>query len=284
MANSNRQLRFPGGLAKALTLSYDDAVIEDERLIDIMLRHGLKGTFNINSGAYNQEGYERPVGEWRHCRLSKSEVAKLYQKEGIEPAIHSYTHPHLEALPVAQASYEILRDRAELEELFGVMVRGGAYPFGTYNDETVQALKDAGIVYCRTTKSTEKFDIPTDWLRLPATCHHKNTNLPALTEKFISAKPEAKDDPMLFYLWGHSYEFERDNNWEIIERFAEEIGGCDDVWYATNIEVCDYVTAWNQLVFSLNMDKVYNPTALTLWFTRGGNLYSVAPGETLTLG
>ena len=48
-------MRFPGGRAKALTLSYDDGVVQDIRLIDIMRRHGLKGTFNINSECYAPE-------------------------------------------------------------------------------------------------------------------------------------------------------------------------------------------------------------------------------------
>ena len=283
MANNTMQMRFPGGLSKALTLSYDDAVIEDERLISIMKAGGLKGTFNVNSGSYNTEDHERPTGEWRHCRMSRSEAIKLYSDSGMEVAFHSYTHPHLESLPAPQAAYEIVRDRATLEEDFGVIVRGGAYPYGTYNDETVQALRDAGLVYCRTTKSTEKFDIPTDWLRMPATCHHRNQRLGELTRAFTEAVPQPGDAPMLFYLWGHSYEFERDNNWEIIENFAADIGHRSDVWYATNIEIYDYIDAWNRLRFSMNMKQAYNPTATDLYFTRSGKLYCVKAGETVVL-
>ena len=43
-------MRFPGGKSKALTLSYDDGVRQDRRLIEIMKKNGLKGTFNISSG------------------------------------------------------------------------------------------------------------------------------------------------------------------------------------------------------------------------------------------
>ncbi|MBQ9773735.1 MAG: polysaccharide deacetylase family protein [Clostridia bacterium] len=282
MANNTMQMRFPQGLAKALTLSYDDAVTEDVRLIEIMQKHGLKGTFNINSSQYVPKGYVDPNKKWGH-RMEKDFVTRLYTDADMEIAIHGYTHPHLESLPIAQVSYEIVRDRATLEEQFGRIVRGGAYPFGTYNDETVQALHDAGIVYCRTTKSTETFDIPTDWLRLPATCHHKNARLPELTQQFITAAPQSGDNAMLFYLWGHSYEFERDNNWEIIETFAAEIGDRDDIWYATNIEIYDYVQAFYALRFSMDMKRVHNPTATDVWFTRRDNLYCVKAGETAEL-
>ena len=49
-------MRFPGGKTRALTLSYDDGVEQDIRLIEIMKKNGLKGTFNVNSGLYAPEG------------------------------------------------------------------------------------------------------------------------------------------------------------------------------------------------------------------------------------
>ena len=283
MANNyTRTLRFPGGLAKALTLSYDDAVVEDIRLIEIMKQHGLKGTFNINSSQYIPVGYEYPTPGYGH-RMEKDFVTKLYTEAGMEAGIHAYTHPHLEALPAAQIAYEIVRDRATLEEQFGTIVRGGAYPYGTYNDTVLQVLKDCGIAYCRTVVSTEKFDLPTDWLRLPATCHHKNPRLMELAEKFITAEPQPNEDAYLFYLWGHSYEFARDDNWHVIEDFAARIGGHDDIWYATNIEICEYVEAYNSLRFSMDMKLAHNPTSTDVWFMRGRKLFHVPAGKTVVL-
>ena len=49
-------MRFPQGKKKALTLSYDDGVEQDVKLIEIMRKNGLKGTFNLNSGLYAPEG------------------------------------------------------------------------------------------------------------------------------------------------------------------------------------------------------------------------------------
>ena len=47
---ANLIMRFPGGKPKALTLSYDDGVEQDVKLIEIAEKYGIKGTFNINSG------------------------------------------------------------------------------------------------------------------------------------------------------------------------------------------------------------------------------------------
>ena len=67
----------------------------------------------------------------------------------------------------------------------------------------------------------------------------------------------------------------------MIEEFAEYIGGKDDIWYATNIEVYDYIAAYKQLQFSADGTKVYNPTAMVLYFEDGGVAYSVAPGQSI---
>ena len=39
---------FPDAKQKALTLSYDDGVVQDIRLMEILNKNGIKATFNIN--------------------------------------------------------------------------------------------------------------------------------------------------------------------------------------------------------------------------------------------
>jgi len=267
-------MRFPEGKSKALTLSYDDGVKQDKRLIEIMKKNGLKGTFNINSGLYASE-----IGN-TGIRMSKREAQELYRNSGMEVAIHGLTHPSLDQLPENLCTYEILQDRINLEEEYGGMIRGMAYPNGKFNDSVVTSLKQCGIAYARTVISTEQFAIPTDWLRLPATCHHKNPRLMELAQEFADNKFDMK--PVLFYLWGHSYEFDYNvpnNNWGVIEEFAEFIGNRDDIWYATNIEIYDYIRAYNQLIFSMDCRRVYNPTCITLYFDTKKGKYCVKPGE-----
>ena len=43
------------GKNKALTLSYDDGVESDVRLVEILNRYGVKCTFNLNSGIMTPE-------------------------------------------------------------------------------------------------------------------------------------------------------------------------------------------------------------------------------------
>ena len=44
-----RYMRYPNGLGKAVTLSYDDGVQQDISMIALMKKYGVKGTFNLNS-------------------------------------------------------------------------------------------------------------------------------------------------------------------------------------------------------------------------------------------
>ena len=270
-------MMFPQGKCKALTLSYDDGVIHDKRLVDIMVKNGLKGTFNVSAGRFGKGG---------EYKLSADEMKEIFLENGMEIAVHGLLHRFMTELPDGVRSYEVIKDREQLEELTGGIVRGMAYAFGSYDDKVVETLKHAGIAYARTTVSTEKFDIPKDWLRLPATCHHRNPRLFELAESFVNyeVKDAWRKRPQLFYLWGHSYEFNDCNNWDVIEKFAEMTGGRDDVWYATNIEIYDYVTAYRNLVFNCKADVVYNPSAIDVWLYEEGKDFVVRAGETVKLG
>lgn len=273
-------MRFPEGKKKALTLSYDDGVEQDIRLISIMQQYGLKGTFNLNSGCYAKEGtvYEKGT---IHRRMTKNQATSLYENSGMEIAVHGLTHPFLEQLPANLCVREIVADRENLEKQFNRIVRGMAYPFGTYNEEVIECLKQTDIVYARTVKTTGDFRIPEDWHQLDPTCHHADARLKEFTHKFVEESPERA--PWLFYLWGHSYEFENDDNWDVIEAFAEKVGNRSDIWYATNIEIYEYVNAYKQLIFSMDGSIVHNPTATTLYFEINKTSFCIEAGKTRNL-
>lgn len=271
-------MRFPGGRAKALTLSYDDGVMQDERLVEILDRHGIKCTFNLNSGLF-AENEDYPAGQI-HRRMTKEHCIRLYKNSGHETAVHAYTHPHLENMHGGALAYQIAEDIAELERTFGGVIRGMAYPFGTYNDEVIECLKNCGIAYSRTVRSTHGFGLPKKWLELDPTCHHNDKRLGELCESFLGADMAGRS-PIMFYLWGHAYEFEMNDNWNVIEEFAAKMGGHEDIWYAANIEIYDYIQAFNSLRINCDGNYIENPSAADIWFERGGKTYCIKGGEAL---
>ena len=274
-------MRLKDGKTKVITLSYDDGVIEDVRLIEILDKNGMKGTFNLNTGIYPEEGSEEAMRE-KVRRMTRRESISLFKDSGHEVAVHTLTHPFLHQEDSTAVIHEVMEDRKNLEAEYGVIARGLAYPFGTYTEDTVRTLKECGICYARTTKSTYSFDFPENWLTLHPTCHHNDEKLEELIHDFIE-KPTWHNTAKMFYLWGHSYEFSRDNNWEVIERFCEYAGNREDIWYATNIEIYDYVTAYKRLETSVDKKRIHNPTAIDLWFEIDKKVYKIKAGETLVL-
>ena len=260
------QFLWPEGKTKALTLSYDDGWIYDERLIGIFNRFGLKSSFHLNSGLYDSGSRNRPVFDIPKLR-------KLYA--GHEISCHTVTHPTMTKIPDTEIIREVFLDRLELEKLAGYPVVGMSYPMGDYDPRVISILRAAGIACCRTVKASGNFALPEDFLAWHPTCHHDQAL--EYADKFL----DEYHVMVLFMVWGHSHEFEHKGSWELIEQFARTVSGRDDVWYATNIEICRYVTAMRSLVGSADGTIYYNPSALPVWVRNGLDAaVPIAPGET----
>ena len=273
-------MRLKYGKKKALTFSYDDCKSTDKKLVEIFDRYGLKGTFNINSGRLWED--ETAESEKTNDVMRVSEAKELFKNSVHEVACHGVSHSCLEYLRKYDIVKELINDRHGLEKMFGGIIRGMAYPFGNYSEKIVSAAREAGILYSRTCQSTEYFDIPSDFLKFHPTCHHNYPKLMNLAEKFVNNTP-AWGICWLFSVWGHSAEFEDKNNWNVIEDFAKYISCKDDIWYATNIEVFEYLSAFYSLVSSADNCTVYNPSGIDVWFEANEKVYKICPGETISI-
>lgn len=261
---------FPGGLKRAFTLSYDDNQIFDRRLVELFNKYNLKATFHLNSGTLND-------GTGDEAFIGPDEVKSLYT--GHEIACHGFTHPYLSQLPNGLILKEIVDDRLCLENLSGKLVRGMSYPYGDFTDRLIDIASSAGIEYSRTVEDTGYFDIPKDFMRWHPTCHHNNA-MP-LVDEFLNG-PDFRD-MALFYVWGHSFEFDRQNTWDMMEEFCKKISGHDSIWYATNIEIKDYVTAARSLILSADNSIIYNPTAIDVYMINNGKVILIKKGETVKI-
>lgn len=260
---------FPEGRTRVLTFSYDDGNIADRRLVDILTSCGMKGTFNLNGSRLYDD---------KHVKAE--ELKSLYLDNGHEIACHGFTHPREEMLLHSSMLEDIMKDREELEKITGQIIKGMAYPFGSYSPDVIDTLATAGIVYSRTVESTNSTSLfPSSgkgWLKWNPTCHHNGDILrkidPFLTNRY---------GLQLLYIWGHSYEFNNMDNWEVIEEFCDKMKNRKEVWYATNMEIYEYMEACRNVKASADCRILSNPSCIPVFILADGKVYEIQPGATL---
>ena len=278
-------LRFPGGKAKAVTFSYDDGSKDDVRFLDVINKYNLKCTFNLVGELVESEE-----------RLTKDYIKENILAKGHEIAVHGYCHRAQNKIRPIEGIRDILDCRILLEREFGIIIRGMAFPDTAVNrfqepeafKRVKKYIEDLDIAYVRSAGGdNDKFKLPDEWHNWMPTAHHDNPQIFEYMEKFINLDVSklyiSMRTPKLFYVWGHSFEFERNQNWEHLDEICQKISGKDDIWYATNMEIYEYVQAYNSLVYSADGTVVYNPTLFDIWFDIDGTMYFIKSGETITL-
>lgn len=219
------------GKNKAVTFSYDDGVEMDKRLVEIFNRYGLKCTFNLNSGIMSPESCWENNGVTIR-RMAPEGLPELYK--GHEIAVHCVTHANLQELGDEAARREILDDKLALEKLFGTDIKGMAYPYGAYDERIIRIAGECGMKFARTCGDRHDFHMPENMLAFGASCHHDWEGLWELVRSFLEYDG---DEPAALCVWGHSYEFEVNRNWERIEELCRMLSGRDDIFYGTNSQV-----------------------------------------------
>lgn len=225
------------GKRKAVTFSYDDGVTQDRRLISILNRYGLKGTFNLNSGLLGQAGSLWCDGiTVAHVRPRDCEIKQIYS--GHEVAAHTLTHPCLTQLPDSEVIRQVEMDRVILSGLVGYEVVGMAYPCGgkNYDDRVVNLIREhTGIRYARTIICSGNCLPQKDLLTFQPTVYHNDLDeLFRIGREFLQLD---SDTPSVLSIWGHSYELDIHNDWQRFEDFCRMISGFDNIFYGTNWEV-----------------------------------------------
>jgi len=194
---------------------WDDGLVSDLRLVDLLRRYRAKATFCLNPGLYRDE---RSFG-WLHegievWRLGIHELRGVY--EGFEICNHSMTHPYLTKLTGSRLDWEINVSRDLLETLFQKPIHGFCYPFNAYDDTVINALRSAGYLWARGGQEREPVFPPADRLEFHPSCHFLD---PEFWWKFDRAK-ETED---VFFFWGHSYELSSEAMWTDFESRIEKI-------------------------------------------------------------
>lgn len=273
---------YPNKKTKAVTMSFDDGRNFDRDLIKIFNKYNVKGTFHLISNRLDTDGY-----------ITSGELKSLY--EGHEISLHTHTHPTIAYMPQTQVNYEISENKRILENLIEKEICGMSYPMGSFGNNVLECMRVLGVLYGRTTKSTGNFLLPADFMLWNPTIHYsrgtkKWSKDVTFSRNILDEKlgefieyPEWTNDLPLMQIWGHSYELEDNDDWDIMENFCKKVSRQQNIWFATNIEVVDYVHALKSLRFSYDCNIVYNPSAIDVYIGVNGEPVMIKAKERLVL-
>jgi peptidoglycan-N-acetylglucosamine deacetylase len=220
-----------------VTTSWDDGHPADQRLLDLLLARGLKGTFYIPS-AHPEVG-----------KVDAAHVRRLHA-QGAEIGVHTLTHPDLRRLSPPLIRHEVGACKQWLEGLLGAEVDVFSYPFGFHNARTAAVVDEMAFKYARTLRY--------DYLRRPVRPLRAGVSVQAadaspllvartwldtrgplsmLTDWVARAKRAfdvARQRDGVWHLWGHSWEIDRNGDWSRLESVLDYVAGVPGVQYLVN--------------------------------------------------
>lgn len=260
---------YPGGCRRVVTFSFDDGSENDARLIRLFDKYALKSTFHLNGSRYRGKTTEELAA-----------VRDEYRNHEI--ACHTYSHGWPTRMPAASLVGEIMKDRKILEEIAGYPVTGMSYPSGSYDSGVVSVMRACGIEYARTVAATNDFSLPENFLVWNPTCHFK-VAMPA-AERFMGALDSRWTKPLL-YIWGHSHELCSEEEWQQLETLLQVLSGDERIWYATNMEIFQYIAAQKSLKISTDERIIYNRSAMDVWLEKDQSaVIKIPAGGVVQLG
>ena len=189
--------------------SWDDGVVDDVQLTELLRRYRATAAFNLNPGLHQrQRSFSWRYGDKEVWRLGADELVEVYA--GFEIANHSLTHPYLPDLSPADLAREVGDSRRWLQDWFQQPVRGFCYPFGGVNPAVKAAVRAAGHVYARRTENCDSVFPPPDPFEFRVSCKFTD---PAFWHRYECAKAANS----VFFFWGHSYELTSAAMWADLE-------------------------------------------------------------------
>jgi len=138
---------------RTVVITIDDGYRDNHAIAyPILRRFGYPATVFMVSGRIGGVNDWDDEGELPgRSLLGRHELRELVAG-GIAVGAHTRTHPSLPAVDAETATAEIAGSKTELEAELGAAVDLFAYPYGRYDEQAVEAARDAGFRAACTTK------------------------------------------------------------------------------------------------------------------------------------
>ena len=222
-----------------VTTSWDDGSISDIKLAELLQKYGIKGTFYIPKF-------------YPGIQLPKEGIVTINGE--FEIGAHSLSEPDLTKVSLSEARREIKDSKTYLENLLGHSIPMFCYPRGSHNENVEEIVKDCGFIVARTCTPGD-FNLPKDPYQWHITLYASNGS-PIMALKIwwkfhlwkvsslLDWESRAKSlfdlglkEGGIYHMYGHSAEYERNKEWDKLERVFAYISNMGEVRYMTNGEI-----------------------------------------------
>jgi len=131
---------------ETITITFDDGFASNLiEAVPLMKKVGVQAINYLVADRIGQTSdWEAREGGEADPLMDESQVRE-WLSAGHQIGAHTCTHPRLSQLSEAQAKEEISASRKKLEDRFGVPIENFAYPYGDYNENTVELVREAGF-------------------------------------------------------------------------------------------------------------------------------------------
>jgi len=137
--------------SKPVVLTFDDGFQDfEDNALPLLEKYGMNGTVFLVSdylGKYNE--WDIRIGDVAYPLMSLDTIRKLHEK-GVEFGSHTKSHPRLITLDPHSQEEEILGSKSALEAQLGFEIKTFCYPYGSYDQTSIELVKRAGYSFATT--------------------------------------------------------------------------------------------------------------------------------------
>lgn len=172
---------------KPIVLTFDDGFQDfEDNAFPLLQEHKMTGTvFLVSNQIGKTNEWDEKIGDVRYPLMNKESILRLHS-QGIEFGSHTLSHVRLTSENADTQAREIQQSKTDLESLLGFPITTFCYPYGSYDDTSVQLARAAGYTHATTCEKGLN-DGSEDLLRLKRIAIRNDTSLPVFVYKLWRA-------------------------------------------------------------------------------------------------
>ena len=129
--------------SRTAVITFDDGYADNVGAAAALHRRGMRATWYMVSGSIGRAP-EWPFDGRPAGRLMDAAELRALQDAGMEIGSHSLRHRRMTELDPQAQLREAVASKGSLEDLLGAEVHSFAYPYGTFDNACVDAVRQAG--------------------------------------------------------------------------------------------------------------------------------------------